>query len=136
MSSSYNKVIQKGNITRDPELKYLPSGTAVAEFGIATNHKYKGKDGEMKEDVCFVDCNCYGNSAETLSKHIRKGDPLLIEGRLTLDTWEANGYKHSKHRVFVENFTFVGKSGTDERDEPRQSQMEQPQSEPDNDLPF
>ena len=113
--ASFNKIIMIGNLTRDPQLSYLPSQTPVVEFGLASNHRYRGADGQMKEDVCFVDCRCYGKRAETISKYCQKGRPLLIEGRLQLDRWEAqDGTKRSKHRIFVENFSFVGsRSGTD-----------------------
>ncbi len=109
---SYNKVIMLGNMTRDPELSYLPSQTAVVEFGLATTRKYRGTDGEMKEDTCFVDCRLYGKRAEVVSKYFKKGSPIMIEGRLALDRWEApDGSKRSKHRIFVENFEFVGGPG-------------------------
>jgi len=110
--ASYNKIIMMGNLTRDPQLSYLPSQTPVVEFGLATNHKYKGADGQMKEDPCFVDCRMYGKRAEVISKYCKKGAPLLVEGRLTLDRWESqDGGKRSKHRIFVENFSFVGSGG-------------------------
>ena len=105
--ASYNKVIMAGNLTRDPELKYLQNNTPVVEFGLAVNREYKAKDGEIHKEVCFIDCNAYGGPAETLSKYVAKGSPLLIDGRLKLDTWEANGYKHSKHRVIIESFQFL-----------------------------
>ena len=107
--ASYNKIILMGNLTRDPQLSYLPSQTPVVEFGLASTHKYRGSDGQMKEDTCFVDCRCYGKQAEVINKYCQKGSPLLIEGKLTFDRWEAqDGSKRSKHRIFVENFTFVG----------------------------
>lgn len=110
--ASFNKIIMMGNLTRDPQLSYLPSQTPVVEFGLATNHKWKGQDGQMKEDICFVDCRMYGKRAEVISKYCQKGKPLMIEGRLTLDQWEAqDGSKRSKHRIFIENFTFVGSGG-------------------------
>jgi len=113
--ASFNKVIMMGNLTRDPQLSYLPSQTPVVEFGLASNRRYRGSDGQMKEDVCFVDCRCYGSRAETISKYCQKGRPLLVEGRLQLDRWEAqDGTKRSKHRIFVENFSFVdSRAGTD-----------------------
>jgi single-strand DNA-binding protein len=110
--ASFNKIIIMGNLTRDPQLSYLPSQTPVVEFGLAANHKYKGSDGQMREDVCFVDCRCYGPRAETISKYCQKGRPLMVEGRLQFDQWEAqDGSKRSKHRIFVENFTFVDSRG-------------------------
>lgn len=113
--SSFNKVILMGNITRDPVLSYLPSQTPVVEVGLATNRKFKGNDGQQREEVCFVDCSAFGKMAETIAQYCKKGDPLLIEGRLKLDTWEAqDGSKRSKLRVVIESFTFVG-GGTDQR---------------------
>lgn len=106
--ASYNKVILMGNLTRDPQLSYLPSQTAAVDLGLAVNHKYKGNDGQMVEKVCFIDCRAYGRQAETINQYLRKGRPVLIEGRLEFDQWEAqDGSKRSKHRVFIERFTFV-----------------------------
>lgn len=106
---SYNKIILLGNLTRDPELSYLPSQTAVCNFGIATNRKWTGKDGQQKEEVCFVDCVAFGKIAETLNKYLHKGESVLIEGRLKFESWQAkDGSKRNKHKVVVETFTFVG----------------------------
>ncbi len=110
--ANYNKVILVGNLTRDPELTYLPSNTPVAEFGLAVNRRYRTKDGQNREETCFIDCRCYGRQAEVVNQYMRKGRPLLVEGRLTFDTWEAqDGSRRSKHRVFVENFQFLGGQG-------------------------
>lgn len=107
--ANFNKVIMAGRLTRDPELTFLPSQTPVVEFGLATSHKFKGSDGQMKEDTCFVDCRMYGKRAEVIKKYLSKGDPLMIEGRLQFDRWEAqDGSKRSKHRIFVESFEFMG----------------------------
>ena len=98
-----------GNLTRNPELSYLPSQTAVVEFGLAINRKWKGKDGQSKESTCFIDCRSYGGQAEVINKYLSKGRPVFIEGRLDFDSWTAqDGSKRSKHRVTVENFQFVG----------------------------
>ncbi len=98
-----------GNLTRDPQLTFLPNQTPVVEFGLASNRKYKGADGSQREDVCFVDCRMYGKRAEVISRYCHKGDPLMVEGRLQFDQWEAqDGSKRSKHRVFIENFEFLG----------------------------
>ncbi len=106
---NFNKLILAGNVTRDPQLSCLPSNTQVVEFGMAINRKYTAQDGAKKEEVCFVDCRCYGKQAETLNKYVHKGDPLLVEGRLQLDTWVAkDGSNRSKHRIFVESFQFLG----------------------------
>lgn len=106
---NFNKVFLGGNLTRDPQLSYLPSQMAVVEFGIAVNRNWKGKGGEKKSEVCFVDCRAFGKPAETLNKYTGKGDPLFIEGRLDFDSWTAkDGSKRSKHRVTVESFQFLG----------------------------
>lgn len=107
--AAFNKVLLLGNLTRDPQLSYLPSQTPVIDFGLATTRKYKGQDGSMKEDTCFVDCRAFGKPAETLNKYCKKGNPLFVEGRLTFDSWTAqDGSKRSKLRVTVENFQFIG----------------------------
>src|SRR5664279_2543331 len=97
--ANFNKVMLLGNLTRDPELRYLPSQTAVVEFGLAINRKYKGQDGSMKEETCFVDCQVFGKQAETLNKYCKKGNPLFVEGRLKFDSWtKQDGSKASKLR--------------------------------------
>ncbi|MGD0572465.1 MAG: single-stranded DNA-binding protein [Sedimentisphaerales bacterium] len=107
--ANFNKVLLLGNLTRDPQLSYLPSQTAVVDFGLAVNRKWKGQDGTMKDETCFVDCRAFGKSAENLNKFCKKGNPLFIEGRLTFDSWTAkDGSKHSKHRVTIENFQLLG----------------------------
>jgi single-strand DNA-binding protein len=108
--ASYNKVILMGNLTRDPELKYLPSGAAVANVGIAVNRVYNDRQsGEKKEEVCFVDLDAFGRTAEIINEYFQKGRPILVEGRLRLQTWETDdGQRRSKHSVFVDRFEFVG----------------------------
>ena len=107
--ASYNKVILMGNLTRDPKLSYLPSQTPVVEIGLAVNHRYKDQQGQQQEKVCFIDCQMFGKRAEIINQYCRKGQPLLVEGRLELDQWQdQQGNRRSKHRVFIENFTFVG----------------------------
>lgn len=127
--ANFNKIILFGRLTREPELTYLPSQTPVVEFGIATSRKFKGNDGQMREDTCFVDCRMYGKRAEVIQKYVHKGDPLLVEGRLTFDRWEAqDGSKRSKHRVFVENFDFGGggrSGGNDSQSGPVRSSMDE-----------
>ena len=107
--ASYNKVILMGNLTRDPELKYLPSGTAVATVGLAMSRSYTDRQsGERKEEVCFVDLESFGRTAETMNEYLQKGKPVHIEGRLRYRTWETDdGQRRGKHDVFVERFTFV-----------------------------
>ena len=100
-----------GGLTRDPQLTYLPSQTPVVEFGLATTRKYKKQDGTLGEDKCYVDCQMFGKRAEVINQYLKKGDPLFVEGRLKFDSWEKDGQKRSKLRVFVESFEFLGKGG-------------------------
>jgi single-strand DNA-binding protein len=111
--ASFNKVILAGNLTRDPELRYTPKGTAVARLGIACNRKWKSETGEMKEEVTFVDVDAFGKTAETIGQYLKKGRPILIEGRLRYDTWEdkQSGQKKSKLGVVLENFQFLDSGG-------------------------
>jgi single-strand DNA-binding protein len=107
--ANLNKVFLIGNLTRDPELRYTPQGTAVGEFGMAINRQWKGPTGEKKEDVCFVDCQAWARAAEIISEYCKKGSSLFVEGRLKLDSWEGkDGQKRSRMRVVVENFQFLG----------------------------
>ncbi len=107
--ASYNRIILVGNLTRDPQLSYTSSNTAVCKFGIATNNKWKDRDGNMKEDVCFVDCTVFGRAGETFNQYMGKGRTVLVEGRLQLNQWTTpEGEKKSKHEVLVDNFTFLG----------------------------
>lgn len=110
--ASLNKVLLMGNLTRDPQLSFLPSQTAVVEFGMAMSRKFKKQDGTMAEDTCFVDCQLFGKRAEVVNKYFKKGDPIFVEGRLKFDQWEKDGKKQSKLRVFVDNFEFIGKGGS------------------------
>ena len=113
--ASYNKVILAGNLTRDPELKYTSTGMAIAKIGIAVNRKWKSETGEMKEEVTFVDVDAFGRQAETIGQYLKRGRPILIEGRLKLDQWDdkQSGQKRSRLGVVLENFQFLdsGKGG-------------------------
>lgn len=113
--ASFNKVILAGNLTRDPQLKYLPNQTPVVEFGMAVNRKYS-VNGEQREDVTFVDCAAFGKPAEVIHQYCSKGKQLLVEGRLKFDTWEdkQGGGKRSKLSVVVEQFQFLGGKGDGE----------------------
>lgn len=107
--SSFNRIILVGNLTRDPQLSYTPANTAVCKFGIATNHKWKDREGNAREEVCFVDCTVFGKAGETFNQYMTKGRSVLVEGRLKLDQWTTpEGDKRSKHEVIVDNFTFLG----------------------------
>jgi len=111
--ANFNKVLLIGNLTRDPELKYLQSGQAVVNIGLAVNRKYKNRNTqEMVEETTFVDVEGWGQQAETFSKYMTKGRPVFIEGRLRLDSWEGkDGQKRTKLRVVMENFQFLGGGG-------------------------
>jgi single-strand DNA-binding protein len=108
--ASYNKVLLMGNLTRDPQLKYLPSQMAVVEFGIAVNRKYRTQSGEDREEVNFIDCTAWGKTGEVINQYFQKGKPIFIEGRLKYDSWEdkQGGGKRSKLTVVVDNFQFIG----------------------------
>ena len=107
--AGFNKVFLLGNLTRDPQLSYMPSQTPVVDFGLAVNRRWTGQDGNPREETCFVDCRAFGKNAENINKYCRKGRQLFVEGRLSFDTWTAqDGTKRSKHRVTVQTFQFVG----------------------------
>ncbi len=108
--ANFNRVILLGNLTRDPQLRYLPNQTAVVDFGLAVNRKFRGSNGEEREDVLFIDCSAFGKPAEIINQYCQKGRPIFIEGRLKLDTWDdkQTGAKRSKHAVVVENFQLLG----------------------------
>lgn len=111
--ASYNRVILMGNLTRDVELRYTQSNTAIGKIGIAVNRKYRTQSGEDREETTYVDCEAWGRTAEVMSQYLSKGRPVLIEGRLRLDQWEdkQSGQNRSKLLVVVENFQFVGGRG-------------------------
>ncbi len=108
--ASFNKVILVGNLTRDPELRYTPKGTAIAKVGMAVNRVWTGETGEKKEEVTFVDVDVFGRTAENVAQYMRKGRPILIEGRLRLDQWDdkQTGQKRSKLGVVAETVQFLG----------------------------
>jgi single-strand DNA-binding protein len=113
--ASFNRVILAGNLTRDPELRYTPKGTAVAKLGLAVNRTWKTETGETKEEVSFIDVDAFGRQAEVIAQYLRKGRPLLLEGRLKLDTWEDKNtkQKQSKLKVVLESFTFIDSKGAE-----------------------
>lgn len=106
--ASFNRVILVGNITRDVELKYIQSGSAVTELGLAVNDRRKNANGEWVEETTFVDVTLWGRTAEVAGEYLSKGSPVLIEGRLKLDTWETDGQKRSKLRVVGERMQMLG----------------------------
>ena len=133
--SNFNKVILLGNLTRDPQLSYTTNQTAVVDFGLAVNRKWTGQDGNLKEETCFVDCRAFGKSAENINKFCKKGNPLLIEGRLIFDSWTAkDGSKRSKHRITVENFQLIGTPN--KADANNEETPPVPESNSKDDIPF
>lgn len=134
--ANLNKVMLIGNMTRDPQLSYLPSQTPVVEFGVATTRKFKKQDGSQGEETCFVDCQMFGKRAEVVNQYFKKGDPIFVEGRLKFDSWTAqDGAKRSKLRVFVENFEFLGKAGGGGRQNSGQG-YDNPPPPTDDDVPY
>jgi single-strand DNA-binding protein len=112
MAASLNKVLLMGNLTRDPEVKYTPKGTAVCDLGLAINDSYKAQDGTIKEVTTFVDVEVWGRTAENCKQYLSKGRPIFVEGQLKLDTWETpQGEKKSKMRVRADRVQFLGGGG-------------------------
>jgi single-strand DNA-binding protein len=109
--ASYNRVVLMGNITRDIELRYTQGGTAVTEIGLAVNDRRKNQAGEWVDETTFVDITLWGRTAEIAGQYLGKGSPVLIEGRLKLDTWEKDGQKRSKLHVVGEKMQMLGKGG-------------------------
>ena len=106
--ASYNRVVLVGNLTRDPELRYISSGTAVTEIGLAVNDRRKNQSGEWVDETQFIDITLWARTAEVASQYLSKGSSVLIEGRLKLDRWEKDGQKHSKLRVVGEKMQMLG----------------------------
>jgi single-strand DNA-binding protein len=108
--ASFNKVILMGNLTRDPELRYTPKGTAIAKVGLAVNRVWTNEAGEKKEDVTFIDVDVFGRTAENVGQYMRKGRPILVEGRLKLDQWDdkQTGQKRQRLGVVAETVQFLG----------------------------
>src|SRR5436190_23480380 len=105
--ASFNRVILMGNLTRDPEIRYIPSGTAVSDIGLAVNDRIKKGD-QWVDETTFVDITLWGRTAEIANEYLSKGSPVLIEGRLKLDRWERDGQKHSKLKVIGERLQMLG----------------------------
>jgi len=112
--ASFNKVILMGNLTRDPETRVTANGNTICKLGLAVSRVYSTRDGERREETTFVDIDAFGKQAEVITKYMRKGRPIMIEGRLKLDQWETDGQKRSKLGVVLENFQFIG--GRDDND--------------------
>jgi|ERR1044071_2612021 single-strand DNA-binding protein len=147
--ANFNKVILAGNLTRDPELRYTPKGTAIARIGMAINRTWKNETGETKEEVTFVDIDAWGRQAEVIAQYVKKGRPLLVEGRLKLDQWEDKNthQKQTKLRVVLESFSFLDSNRGDVSDNRTRSvtspaPVQEPAAEPEpvpheeDDVPF
>lgn len=108
----FNKVIIVGNLTRDVEKRYLPSGTAISTFGLASTHRFNKHDGSKAEETCFVDVKIFGRSAEVAEQYLHKGSRVLIEGRLVYESWvDQNGAKRSKHSILCESMKMLDRKG-------------------------
>ena len=147
--ASYNRVILVGNLTRDVELKYLPSGTPVADIGLAVNDRRKNQAGEWVDEPCFVDVTLWSRTAEVASEYLSKGSPVLIEGRLKFETWETDGQKRSKLKVIGERMQMLSGRGDRDRGAPNHDESDYGQpatagaphsarsnGPPDEDIPF
>ena len=137
--ANLNRVFLMGNLTRDPELRYTPSGTPVCEFGLAVNRRYTTREGEQRDETCFVDVTMWGKRGVVISEYFTKGRPIFIEGRLKYDSWESAEGRRSKLVVVAENFEFLGgRGGSDRggpsddhrRSAPRQERRSAPPAEP------
>ena|SRR5690625_1466731 len=107
--ANFNKVILMGNLTREPELRVTPGGLSICKFGLAVNRFFTDREGNKREETTFVDIDSFGRQAETISKYMSKGRPILVEGRLKLDRWETpEGEKRSRLGIVLEHFQFVG----------------------------
>lgn len=147
--ASFNRVLLVGNLTRDPELRYTPKGTAVARLGLAVNRQWKNDAGEAREEVTFVDIDAFGRQAEVIGQYLKKGRPILIEGRLKYETWDdkQTNQKRSKLLVVLESFQFLdsgrseGAAGAPAARKPASASEAPPPAEPDgppvdDDVPF
>ncbi|MDR0351437.1 MAG: single-stranded DNA-binding protein [Puniceicoccales bacterium] len=115
--ASFNKVILLGNLTRDPELRSTNNGTSICKFGLATTRVSRSAEGDTREEVVFIDVDCFGKQAELIAKYFVKGKSIFVEGRLRLDQWEsAAGEKRSKLVAVLENFQFIGSKADDNLD--------------------
>lgn len=138
-----NKVQLMGNLTRDPETRFTPKGTAVTEFTLATKRRWSSEDGTAQEETTFVDLTFWGRSGEVIAKYCKKGNPLYIEGRLHLDTWtdKESGQNRSKMRVIGENFQFLSTGQRSEKASASSEPTPQPPAAPsggegEDDIPF
>jgi single-strand DNA-binding protein len=130
--ASFNKVILLGNLTRDPEVRYTPKGSAVADLGVAVNRQYTLDNGEKREEVTFIDVTFWGRTAEVAGEYLKKGRPVFIEGRLQLDTWDdkQSGQKRSKLKVIGETMQMLGSRGATGEEGDRSARPAKPATPP------
>ena len=131
--ASMNIVVLCGNLTRDPDLKFIPNGQAVVKFSMAMNRSWKNASGEKKEEVCFANCTAWGKIAESVGEYLRKGSPVLIEGRLQSRTWEQEGQKRYALDVLCERVQFLGGKKAESGSSQEPSTVSEMQDE---DIPF
>lgn len=144
--ASFNRVIIAGNLTRDVELRYTPSGTPVTDIGLAVNDRRKSQNGEYVDEVSFIDVTMWSRTAEVAAEYLSKGANVLIEGRLKQESWEKDGQKHYKIKVICERLVMLGKKADGDGSSRSQSQATSSQSQPanqaeadygyDNEIPF
>ncbi|HUG13364.1 MAG TPA: single-stranded DNA-binding protein [Opitutaceae bacterium] len=147
--ASLNKVFLIGNLTRDPELRMTPKGTAICTFGLAVNRQFRDEAGGTREETTFVDLEAWGKTGELVSKYLSKGSPAMVEGRLRFDSWESKtGEKRNKLKVVVDSVQFLssrGESGSQDSSSPERRQPEPQREAPaaesqgndvDDDVPF
>lgn len=130
-----NKIVMQGFFGRDPKLSYLPSQTAIVEFSIAHTHKYES-GGQKHEDTCFVTCKMFGKRAEVIQKYFSKGKPIIVEGRLKLETWEKDGKKNYKHVIMVDEFHFLPNNNSQPAPQQQAEQQQQQNINDSDDIPF
>ena len=130
--ANLNKVLLIGNLTRDPELRYTPQGSAICDLGLAINRQYTTNDGVKKEEVCFVDITAWGRQAETCNRFVKKGSQIFVEGRLKLDSWQdkETGKNRSKLNVVAERIQFLSGSGAGKHQDDGQDEQQQPYQKP------
>ena len=111
--AALNRVLLMGNLTRDPQVRFTPSGLAVADLGLAVNRRWTGTDGQEHEETCFIDIEVWGKQAESCRDNLRKGSPIVVEGRLRMDQWEdrQTGQKRTRHRVRADSVQFLSSVG-------------------------
>lgn len=135
--ASINLVVLSGNLTRDPEVKFLPNGTAVGNMSLAVNSKWRDKEGKDHDEVCFVSCVAFGAKAEACGKYLAKGSPVLVEGRLKYESWEKDGKKMNALKLLIDKVIFMGsKAPRDDAPAGEQSHPKPAEDVDDANLPF